>query len=91
MQRVKPKMSRAKAYALLIGIIAAAVIIVWGASALFGRHSSTGPSASLLPCPYSEDIYAFGENVLYYDGMSTLGMLTFKAVPIQNIASVQQV
>ena len=80
MQRVKPKMSRAKAYALLIGIIAAAVIIVWGASALFGRHSSTGPSASLLPCPYSEDIYAFGENVLYYDGMSIHCMSSTGAV-----------
>lgn len=70
MQRVKPKMSRAKAYALLFAIVAAVALAVWGVSALLSRNASTGVSAALLPCPYSEEIYAFGDNVLYYDGMS---------------------
>ena len=70
MQRVKPKMSRTKAYLLLFAIVAAVALGVWAVSGLLGGKTSTGASAALLPCPYSEEIYAFGDNVLYYDGMS---------------------
>jgi len=70
MQRVKPKMSRAKAFALLFAILAAAGLLVWGGVSLLTAKPATGANASLLPCPYSEDIRAFGKNVLYYDGMS---------------------
>ena len=69
MQRT-PKMSRGKAFALLFAILAAAGLLIWGGVALLAAKPSTGVSAYALPCPYSEDIYPFGENVLYYDGMS---------------------
>lgn len=70
MQRVKPRMSRAKAYAVLIAIVAVVVLAVLGVRALTNDRNAAGMTASLLPCSYSEDIYAFGENVLYYDGAS---------------------
>lgn len=70
MQRVKPRMSRAKAYAVLIAIVAVAVLAFLGVRALTNDRNAAGITASLLPCSYSEDIYGFGENVLYYDGMS---------------------
>lgn len=69
MQRA-PKMSRAKAFALLFAILAVVALLVWGGITLFSAKPATGVSAYALPCPYSEDIYPFGENVLYYDGMS---------------------
>ena len=71
MQRTtRPKMSRAKAFALLFAILAAAGLLIWGGVSLFSARPASGVSASLLPCPYSEEIYPFGKNVLYYDGMS---------------------
>ena len=70
MQRIKPKMSRPQAFALLFAILAAAALAVWGVSSLLSRKPSSQVSAYRLPCPYSEDIRAFGSNVLYYDGMS---------------------
>lgn len=69
MQRA-PKMSRAKAFALLFAILAVVALLVWGGITLLSAKPATGVSAYALPCPYSEDIYPFGENVLYYDGMS---------------------
>lgn len=69
MQRA-PKMSRAKAFALLFAILAVVALLVWGGITLLSAKPATGVSAHALPCPYSEDIYPFGENVLYYDGMS---------------------
>jgi len=71
MQRTPPKkMSRAKAILLLLAILAAAALLVWGGMTLFSRRAPSSVHASLLPCPYSEEIYAFGDKVLYYDGMS---------------------
>ncbi|MDD3334697.1 MAG: hypothetical protein PHI98_04180 [Eubacteriales bacterium] len=70
MQRVKPRMSRAKAFAVLIGILAVIGGLIWGGIAIFGNQSVTGISVSQLPCPSSDTIKPFGNNVLYYDGMS---------------------
>lgn len=70
MQRVKPRMSRAKAFAVLIAILAAIAGLVWGGIALFGEKTVAGVSAVQLPCPYSDNIKVFGTNVLYYDGVS---------------------
>ena len=71
MQRTTPrKMSRAKAFALLFVILAVITLLVWGGARLFSARPASGVSASLLPCPYSKEIYPFGKNVLYYDGMS---------------------
>lgn len=70
MQRVKPKMSRGKAFALLLALIAAAGLLIWGAVRLFTAKPATAVSAAQLPCPYSDTIQPFGKNVLYYDGMS---------------------
>ncbi len=63
-------MSRGKAFALLLALIAAAGLLIWGAIRLFTAKPATGVSAAQLPCPYSDTIQPFGKNVLYYDGMS---------------------
>ena len=71
MQRTtSKKMSRPKAFLLLFVFVAVVALLIWGGAKLIARPSSAGVSASLLPCPYSEEIYAFGDKVLYYDGMS---------------------
>ncbi|MBQ7868366.1 MAG: hypothetical protein IJ354_09500 [Clostridia bacterium] len=70
MQRVNPKMSRPKAFALLFLMLAVLGLVIWGATRLFGDKPTSGVNASLLPCPYSEEIRPFGKNVLYYDGVS---------------------
>ena len=80
MQRVKPKMSRGKAFALLLALIAAAGLLIWGAIRLFTAKPATGVSAAQLPCPYSDTIQPFGKNVLYYDGMSIHCMSDIGAV-----------
>lgn len=70
MQRVKPGMTRARAFALLFIMLAVAGLLVWGIISLFSGGGATGISAALLPCPYSDTVKPFGKNVLYYDGMS---------------------
>lgn len=70
MQRVKPKMSRPKAFALLFLILVVIGLLVWGGIALFSLKPATSVSATLLPCPYNDTIMPFGRNVLYYDGVS---------------------
>lgn len=70
MQRVKPKMSRPRAFALLFALLAVLGLLVWGGIRLFTAKPATGVTASLLPCPYSDTVKPFGRNVLYYDGMS---------------------
>ena len=70
MQRVKPKMNRAQAFSLLFLVVVVIALGVWLIAGLFSQKPSSTVSANKLPCPYSETIRAFGENVLYYDGMS---------------------
>lgn len=70
MQRIKPRLSRAKAFALLAVILIVLVLGIWGVTRLFSGKDEANVNASLLPCPYSEEIKPFGKNVLYYDGMS---------------------
>jgi len=70
MQRVKRKYTRAQAIAILIAIVVVIVLIIIGISSLFSKRTMAGISASKLPCPYDENIRAFGNNVLYYDGTS---------------------
>lgn len=70
MQRVKPKMNRSQAFALLFLILVVIGLGVWMIAGLFSQKPATAVTASKLPCPYSETIRPFGENVLYYDGMS---------------------
>lgn len=70
MQRLKPRMSRGKAVLILIAALAAAGLLTWGILSLVQGQQTTGVTATRLPCPYDENIKAFGNNVLYYDGMS---------------------
>ena len=70
MQRVKPKMNRPQAFALLFLILVIIALGVWMIHGVFSQKPATAVGASKLPCPYSETIRPFGENVLYYDGMS---------------------
>ncbi len=70
MQRVKPKMNRSQAFALLFLILVIIGLGVWMITGLFSQKPATEVTAVKLPCPYDENIRAFGENVLYYDGMS---------------------
>lgn len=55
---------------ILLVIILAIVLLIVGISALFGKKTVAGISAYKLPCPNSENIRAFGNNVLYYDNES---------------------
>lgn len=70
MQRVKPKMNRSQAFALLFLILVIVGLGMWMITGLFSQKPATAVTASKLPCPYSDTIRPFGENVLYYDGMS---------------------
>lgn len=70
MQKATPRISRPKAFGLLFLILILLALGVWGVTRLLDRRKDTGVNASLLPCPYSEEIKPFGNNVLYYDGMS---------------------
>ncbi|MEF9878883.1 MAG: hypothetical protein RSE58_03545 [Clostridia bacterium] len=70
MQRVKPKMSRAKAVLLLIAMLLGLTALIWGGVALFSGKPATDVRAYRLPCPYSDTIKPFGNYVLYYDGLS---------------------
>ena len=70
MQASKPKFKRVQAYALLFLIVVILGLGVWLIVGLFSQKPSSSVSASKLPCLYSETIRPFGENVLYYDGMS---------------------
>lgn len=70
MQRVKPKMSRRKAFMVLFLILAGVGLLIWGGISLFSVRLVTDVTASLLPCSYSDTIMPFGSNVLYYDGVS---------------------
>ena len=70
MQNNKPKFNRGQAFGLLFLIIVVLGLGIWLVTGLFSQKPSTQVSASKLPCSYSETIRPFGENVLYYDGMS---------------------
>ena len=70
MQTNKPKFNRVQAFGLLFLIIVVLGLGIWLVSGLFSQKPSTEVTASKLPCSYSETIRPFGENVLYYDGMS---------------------
>ena len=49
MQRVKPKMSRRKAFLVLFLILAGVGLLVWGGISLFSVRVVTNVTASLLP------------------------------------------
>jgi len=70
MQVSKPKFNRAQAFALLFLFVVIIGLGIWLVAGLFSQKPSSTVSASKLPCMYSETIRPFGENVLYYDGMS---------------------
>ena len=62
MQRVKPRMSRRKAVLILIAALAAAGLLTWGILSLVQGQQTTGVTATRLPCPYDENIKAFGKS-----------------------------
>ena len=70
MLKKQTRMSRGKATLILIAVLAAAGLLTWGILSLVQDGQTTGITASRLPCPYDENIKAFGHSVLYYDGMS---------------------
>ncbi|MBR2924200.1 MAG: hypothetical protein IKC28_04130 [Clostridia bacterium] len=72
MQRVKPKrkLSQRAAILILVLILAAIGSLVWLVSSLFREKPTTVVTAAKMPCPYSDNIRAFGKNLLYYDGLN---------------------
>ncbi len=70
MQRVKPKMSRARAILTLIGALLVLVAILYAAIALFAPKQESSVLAYKLPCQYNDTLMPFGGNVLFYDGVS---------------------
>lgn len=67
MQTKKPKLKK-KQLAFIIGIAVLMVLIVLTLLGVFS--GSKGSSASLLRCVSSQDVTPFGNDVLYYDGMT---------------------
>lgn len=70
MQRVKSKWSRGKAIATLCAILVILGALIWGIIALFSAKPDSSVVAYKLPCQYNDTLKAFGNNVLYYDGVS---------------------
>ena len=72
MQRVKPKrkLSQRAAILILVAVLAAIGLLVWLVSSLLREKPSTTVSAVKMPCPYSENIRLFGDNLLYYDNQN---------------------
>lgn len=70
MQRVRPKRSRFSAILILIVILAIVGLLIWGGIVLLAPKPATTVIASKLPCQFNNSIMAFGENVLYYDGVN---------------------
>ena len=71
MQRVKTKkLSRGQAFTLLIAILAGIALLIWGITSITSSMPATGVTAYALPCPYNDTIKAFGNSVLYYDGLN---------------------
>lgn len=72
MQRVKPKrkLSQVAAILILVAVLAVVALVGWLVATLLRDKPSTSVSAIKMPCPYSENIRAFGNNLLYYDGLN---------------------
>ncbi len=72
MQRVKPKrkLSQRAAILILVAVLAAVGLLVWLITSLLREKPATTVTAMKMPCPYSENIKPFGNNLLYYDGLN---------------------
>lgn len=71
MQRAKQSRKRSPRALWVLALVGVALVVaVVLVVNLLGRDRSVGVSANKLPCVYNETIQAFGENVLYYDGVS---------------------
>ena len=69
-KRDQPRRSRWRAVLQLLGVLAVVGGLAWGGIRLFAPGPATTVVQHMLPCPYSENIKAFGDSVLYYDGMN---------------------
>jgi hypothetical protein len=70
MQKTKSRFTRPQAIAILAGFLATVGVIIWIISGLLGPQAPTDVSAARLPCPNSDTVRPFGNQVLYYDGAS---------------------
>ena len=70
MQKTKSRFTRPQAIAILVGFLATVGVIIWIISGLLGPQAPTDVSAARLPCPNSDTVRPFGNQVLYYDGAS---------------------
>lgn len=70
MQRVKPKPKRWQSMMILVGILIGLVGLIVLLVSLFAYRPVTRVTAYQLPCQYNDSIKPFGNNVLYYDGVS---------------------
>ena len=71
MQRARQTQQRRPRRALWLALAGVAVVAaIAGTIALTTRDRSVGIGASKMPCVYNDSIAAFGENLLYYDGVS---------------------
>lgn len=70
MQRVKPKPKRWQSMMILAGILIGLVGLIVLLVSLFAYRPVTRVTAYQLPCQYNDSIKPFGNNVLYYDGVS---------------------
>ena len=70
MQRVKPKRKRWQSIMILAGILVGFAGVVTLVVSLLAYRPVTSVTAYRLPCEYNDSIKPFGNNVLYYDGVS---------------------
>ncbi len=70
MQRVKPKPKRWQSITILAGILIGLIAVIVLLVSLFAYRPVTRVTAYPLPCQYNDSIKPFGNNVLYYDGVS---------------------
>ncbi len=66
----KQQVRRRRLWVVLLAAAAVLTALVILIASIAGGNRSVGISAAKLPCVYNESIAAFGEDVLYYDGVS---------------------
>ena len=69
MQRVKPNKRRRSLLTLLIIVLAIAAVVT-AVVLLVRERPVTSVTAYQLPCSYNDSLCAFGNNVLFYDGVT---------------------
>jgi hypothetical protein len=80
MQRRQPDKTGKRRWAIPVILLLAVVLVIVIISAIRGLNKPTESSAVRLPCLASQNVTPFGENILYYDGVSIFCITTSGSV-----------